>query len=105
MFTTPCVIGNRKLEKAILDLGASINAMPLSIYKDQNLENFKKTKIRIQLADKSNLYPEGIVKDVLIRVNELIFPMNFYIIDMDDEFASNPNSYIIRQTIYENGKN
>ena len=34
MFTISCVIGNQKLEKAILDLEASINAMPLLIYKD-----------------------------------------------------------------------
>ncbi|KAJ6923564.1 hypothetical protein NC652_017020 [Populus alba x Populus x berolinensis] len=62
--------------------------MPLSIYKNLNLGNLKETKIRIQLADKSNLYPEGVVEDVLIRVNELIFPMNFYIIDMDDEYPT-----------------
>jgi hypothetical protein len=38
------VIGNCKLEKAMLDLGTSINVMPLSIYKDLNLEPFLKNK-------------------------------------------------------------
>jgi len=47
MFTTPCVIGNCKLEKAMLDLGASINAIPLSIYKDLNLGNLTETKVII----------------------------------------------------------
>ena len=79
----------------MLDLGESINAIPLSIYKDLNLGNLKETKVIIHLADKSNSYPEGVVEDVLIRVNELIFPMDFYIIDMDDEFASNPTHILL----------
>jgi hypothetical protein len=89
------VIGNHKLEKAMLDLGASINVMTLSIYKDLNLASLKETKVIIQLADRSNSYLEGVVKDVLIRVNKLIFPVDFYIIDMDDEFVSNPTHILL----------
>jgi hypothetical protein len=89
------VIGNHKLEKAMLDLGASINVMALSIYKDLNLASLKETKVIIQLADRSNSYLEGVVKDVLIRVNKLIFPVDFYIIDMDDEFVSNPTHILL----------
>ena len=95
MLTIPCVIGNHKLEKAMLDLGASINVMTLSIYKDLNLASLKETKVIIQLADRSNSYLEGVVKDVLIRVNKLIFPVDFYIIDMDDEFVSNPTHILL----------
>jgi hypothetical protein len=51
--------------------------MPLSIYKDLNLEPLKETNVIIQLVDMSNSYPEGVVKDVLIRVNKLIFPLIF----------------------------
>ena len=89
MFTIPCVIRNHRVERAMLGLGASINVMPLLIYKVLNLGPLKETRVIIQLADRSNLYPEGVVEDVLIRINELIFPMDFYIINMDDEFASN----------------
>ena len=77
MFVIPYAIGNRKLEKAMLDLGALINVMPLSIYKDLNLEPLKETNVIIQLVDMSNSYPEGVVKDVLIRVNKLMFPLIF----------------------------
>jgi hypothetical protein len=87
MFTKPCVIGNHRVEIAILDLGASINVMPLSIYKVLNLGPLKETRVIIQLANRSNSYPESVVEDVLIRINELIFPVDFYIIDMDDEFC------------------
>jgi hypothetical protein len=58
--------------------------MPLLIYKVLNLGPLKETKVIIQLVDRSNSYPKGVVEDVLIRINELIFPMKFYIIDMDD---------------------
>ena len=60
-----------------------------------NLGALKETKGIIQLVDRSNSYPEGIVKDVLIKVNKLIFPVDFYIIDMDDEFASNPTHILL----------
>jgi hypothetical protein len=77
MFAIPYAIGNCKLEKAMLDLGALINVMSLSIYKDLNLEPLKETNVIIQLVDRSNSYPEGVVKDVLIGVNKLIFPLIF----------------------------
>jgi hypothetical protein len=86
MFIILCVIGNHKVERVMLDLGASINVMPLLIYKVLNLGPLKETRVIIQMADRSNSYPEGVVEDVLIRINELIFVMDFYIIDMDDEF-------------------
>ena len=87
MFTIPSVIGNHRVERVILDLGALINVIPLSIYKVLNLGPLKETKVIIQLVDRSNSYPKGVVEDVLIRINELIFPMEFYIIDMDDHLC------------------
>lgn len=74
MFCIPCVIGMMKIEKAMLDLGASINVMPLSVYQDLNTRPLKPTRVVIQLADKSNVYPEGILEDVLVKVEYLIFP-------------------------------
>ncbi|XP_040967143.1 uncharacterized protein [Gossypium hirsutum] len=43
----------------------------------------------IQLADRSVVHPEGVLKDVLVKVNELIFPADFYIIDMEDDNSAN----------------
>uniref|UniRef100_A0A6N2NBX1 Reverse transcriptase n=1 Tax=Salix viminalis TaxID=40686 RepID=A0A6N2NBX1_SALVM len=65
MFTIPCVIGDYTLGRAMLDLGASINVMPLSIYRFLNLGPLQETRVIIQLADRSNAYPEGIIEDVL----------------------------------------
>ncbi|XP_039050452.1 uncharacterized protein LOC120191588 [Hibiscus syriacus] len=64
MFTIPCKLGNVRIERAMLDLGASINVMPLSIYSSLNVGPLKETGVIIQLADRSNVYPEGVLEDV-----------------------------------------
>ncbi|CAN6700804.1 unnamed protein product [Malus baccata var. baccata] len=75
-FTIPCVIGNTKFEHTMLDLGASINVMPYSIYASMNLGELKNDGVIIQLADRSNAYPKG--------VNDLVFPADFYVLEMED---------------------
>ncbi|XP_026398721.1 uncharacterized protein LOC113294543 [Papaver somniferum] len=67
------------------DLGASINVMPASIYESLKLGPLKNTGIVIQLANRSNTYPKGVIEDVLVQVNQAIFPADFYVLDMMDE--------------------
>ncbi|CAN6557527.1 unnamed protein product [Malus baccata var. baccata] len=83
-FTIPCVIGNTKFEHAMLDLGASINVMPYSIYASMNLGELKNDGVIIQLADRSNAYLKGVLEDVLVQVDNLIFPADFYVLEMED---------------------
>ncbi|KAM1800926.1 hypothetical protein ACFX11_032600 [Malus domestica] len=83
-FTIPCVIGKTKFEHAMLDLGASINVMPYSIYASMNLGELKNDGVIIQLADRSNAYPKGVLEDVLVQVDNLIFPADFYVLEMED---------------------
>ena len=85
MFTVPCKIGNIKIEKAMLDLGASINVMPRSIYNLMNVGPLKETGVIIQLADRSNAYPDGVLEDILVQIDNLIFPADFYVLDMEDD--------------------
>ncbi|XP_027157543.1 uncharacterized protein LOC113759177 [Coffea eugenioides] len=89
MFTIPCKIGNTPIRRAMLDLGASINVMSKTIFTSLNLGPLKETAIIIQLTDRMNAYPEGLVEDVLVQVNELVFPADFYILDMGDEKSLN----------------
>ena len=77
VFSIPCQIGNLSFDRAMLDLGASINMMPWSIYGKLHLRELKKTDLVIQLADRSNVYPDGVLEDVLIQVNELVFATDF----------------------------
>ncbi|XVE95755.1 hypothetical protein REPUB_Repub02eG0126900 [Reevesia pubescens] len=58
----PCVIGSTRFERAMLDLDASINVMPYSIYAYLNLGHLKKKNcVIIQLADRSNAYLKEVV--------------------------------------------
>ncbi|XP_022873962.1 uncharacterized protein LOC111392801 [Olea europaea var. sylvestris] len=84
-FSIPCIIGNTRFEKAMLDLRASINLMLYSIYASLNLGSLKETDIIIQVADRSNAFPKGVLDDVLVQVNQLIFLADFYVLDMQDK--------------------
>ena len=46
------------------------------------------TSVAIQLVDKSDAHPKGVLEDVLVQVNELVFPIDFYILDMEDGASS-----------------
>ena len=65
--TIPCTIGNTRFGKAMLDLRASINVMPYSIYAFLNLGDLKEIGVVIQLVDPSNAYPRGVLKDFWCR--------------------------------------
>jgi hypothetical protein len=82
MFSIPCIIGETKIDKAMLDLGASINVLPSSLYESLKLPPLQDTKLVIQLADGTNVYPKGVIEDVLVMVDKLIFPTDFYVLDM-----------------------
>ncbi|XP_075499743.1 uncharacterized protein LOC142538271 [Primulina tabacum] len=84
-FTIPCFIGGSKCSKALCDLGASINLMPFSIYRELELGEVKPTTVTLQLADRSLTYPRGIVEDVLVKVDKFIFPADFVILDMEED--------------------
>nr|KYP31058.1 hypothetical protein KK1_049120 [Cajanus cajan] len=86
-FCIPCIIGNSKFENAMLDLGASINVMPLSIFKSLSLGPLQPTGVVIQLANRSVAHPTGFIEDVLVRVGELIFLADFYVLDMEKGFS------------------
>ena len=52
-------------DKELLDLGASVNLLPYSVYKQLGLGELKPTTITLSLADRSVKMPKGMVEDVL----------------------------------------
>ena len=64
--TISIVEGNSKLERALVDLRASVNLLPYSVYVELGLGELEPTNITLQLADHSVKIPKGIVKDVLV---------------------------------------
>ncbi|RDX92663.1 hypothetical protein CR513_25171, partial [Mucuna pruriens] len=94
IFSLPCTIGDYTFANDMLDLGALVNVMPSSIYKSLNFGDLEPTRMIIQLANRSVVQPLGILEDVLVQVNELIFPTDFYVLNMEDE-ASGKGSTLI----------
>uniref|UniRef100_A0A2N9I5J1 RNA-directed DNA polymerase n=1 Tax=Fagus sylvatica TaxID=28930 RepID=A0A2N9I5J1_FAGSY len=71
----------QKIEKALLDLGASVNLLPYSVYEQLGLGELKPTGIILQLADRSVKTPRGIVEDVLVQIDKFYFPVDFIVLD------------------------
>ncbi|RDX82123.1 hypothetical protein CR513_37128, partial [Mucuna pruriens] len=94
IFSVPCTIGDCTFADAMLDLGASINVMLASTYRSLNFKDLEPTGMTIQLANSSIMQPLGVLKDVLVQVNELIFPADFYVLDMEDEISGKGSTLI-----------
>ena len=82
-FTIPCTIGNQDIGKALVDLGASINLMPLSMLKKISGLEAKPTRMTLQLADNSIKYPYGVVEDVVVQIDKLKFSVDFVVMEME----------------------
>ncbi|GJX42232.1 reverse transcriptase domain-containing protein [Tanacetum coccineum] len=68
---------------ALADLGASINHMPLSIWKKLSLPELTPTRMTLELADRSITHPKGLVEDVYVKVGKFHFPTDFVVVDFE----------------------
>ncbi|XP_016199723.1 uncharacterized protein LOC107640735 [Arachis ipaensis] len=84
-FFLPCTIGNIIIDKALCDLGSSINLMPLSMMRRLSIEEVKPTQMSLELADRSLVIPKGVFENLLVRVGKFIFPADFVILDLGEE--------------------
>ncbi|GJR72271.1 reverse transcriptase domain-containing protein [Tanacetum coccineum] len=66
---------------ALADLGASINLMPLSIWKKLSLPELSHTRMILELVDRSTTSPSGIAEDVFVKVGKFHFPADFVVVD------------------------
>ncbi|GKE47594.1 reverse transcriptase domain-containing protein [Tanacetum coccineum] len=73
-FLIPCGFSEFKC-KALDDLGASINLMPLSVWKELGLPELISTQMTLELANRDICTPKGIAKDVFVPVGKLILNM------------------------------
>ena len=74
-------IGGTCVEKALLDLGASVNLLPYSVYKQLGLGELKTTSITLSLANRSIKIPKSAMEDVLIQVDKFYYPVDFIVLD------------------------
>ena len=84
-FTIPCTIENHEFWEALCDSNASINLMPLLVVKRLSLGELSPTTLSLQMVDRPMTQPEGIIKDVLVKVGKFIFPVDLVVIDMEED--------------------
>ncbi|XP_062114279.1 uncharacterized protein LOC133825337 [Humulus lupulus] len=82
-FTIPCSIGCRDVGRALCDLGACINLMPMSIFKKLGIAKARPTTVTLQLADRCMAQLKGKIEDVLVQVDKFIFQADFIILDYE----------------------
>ncbi|RDY05420.1 hypothetical protein CR513_10747, partial [Mucuna pruriens] len=95
IFSVPCTISDCIFANAMLELGALINVMPASIYRSLNFGDLEPIGMTIQLANRSTVQLLGVVEDVLVQVNELIFSADFYVLDMEEEISRKGSTIIL----------
>ncbi|XP_038887957.1 uncharacterized protein LOC120077920 [Benincasa hispida] len=82
-FTIPCSIGGIYIGHALCDLGASINLMPSSIFKQLEIGELTLTTVTLQLVDRSLVHLKRKLEDVLVKVDKFILPADFIILDYE----------------------
>ncbi|GKD06327.1 DNA-directed DNA polymerase, partial [Tanacetum coccineum] len=82
-FLIPCDFPGMDVCHALAHLGASINLMPLSIWKKLSLPKLTPTRMTLELADRSITHPKGLAKDVYVKVGKFQFPTDFVVVDFE----------------------
>ncbi|GJY52207.1 reverse transcriptase domain-containing protein [Tanacetum coccineum] len=82
-FLIPCDFPEMDKCLALADLGASINLMPLSVWKNLSLLELTPTYMTLELVDRSITKPIGIAEDVYLKVGKFKFPADFVVVDFD----------------------
>ncbi|GKD19227.1 hypothetical protein Tco_1208385 [Tanacetum coccineum] len=77
------VVGNVTIKKALLYLGASINILSASLVDKYDLGTLRKTDTIISLADRSTNIPRGILEDVIVKVDDFYYPVDFFVMDIE----------------------
>nr|GEY60762.1 reverse transcriptase domain-containing protein [Tanacetum cinerariifolium] len=83
-FLIPCGFNELKF-KALADLGASINLIPLSVWKKLGLPELISTRMTLELANRAICTPNGIARDVFVPVGKFTFPPDFVIVDYESD--------------------
>ncbi|GKF92009.1 reverse transcriptase domain-containing protein, partial [Tanacetum coccineum] len=78
-FLIPCNFPGMDVCHALADLGASINLMPLSIWKKLSIPELTPTRMTLELADQSITRPKGLAEDVFFKLGSFHFPTNFVV--------------------------
>ena len=79
------MIGNVDMGKTLCDSRANMNLMPLSVAKRPSLGELTPTTMTLKMEDRTLAHHEGILEDVLIKVGNFVFPMDFVVINIEED--------------------
>ncbi|XP_021992064.1 uncharacterized protein LOC110888873 [Helianthus annuus] len=77
----PIQIGTFKIERALLDLGACVSILPGSLYDQYDFGPLKNFDTPVVLADQTPTHPRGMVEDVIVKVDDCYYPVDFLVVD------------------------
>ncbi|GJV64680.1 reverse transcriptase domain-containing protein [Tanacetum coccineum] len=80
-FLIPCILQDLEVYNSLADSGASINLMPLSIFEKLGIGPLKPTRMTLELANRSVIFPMGIAEDVIVKVEQFKFLSDFVIVN------------------------
>jgi len=84
-------IGNKIMDRCLLDLGARVNFLPYSVYKQLGLGDLQPTNLTLLLADRSVKIPNAIVQNIILKIDEFYFHADFVVLDIKP--VKNPSSH------------
>ncbi|XP_050890811.1 uncharacterized protein LOC127096259 [Lathyrus oleraceus] len=99
--TISCNTGGVNIPHGLCDLGSSINVMPLNKAKELKVGKIIPSNMTLTLADSSVTHPPGILRDMLVHVDGLVFPANFMVIDAKGDSGG---LIILGRSFLETGK-
>ncbi|XP_050876142.1 uncharacterized protein LOC127079816 [Lathyrus oleraceus] len=81
-FSITCTIGGMEIPRALCDLGSSINVIPPDKVKECDLGEIIPSNITLALVYSSVTHTIGVIQDMLVHVDDLVFPEDFMVLDM-----------------------
>nr|GFA87595.1 reverse transcriptase domain-containing protein [Tanacetum cinerariifolium] len=100
-FLIPCDFPGMAECLALVDLGASINLIPFSVWKIPSLPDLTPTCLNLELANRSISRPVGVAEDVYVKVGSFHFPADFVVVDFD---ADPRVPLILRRSFLKTGR-
>ncbi|XP_025647636.1 uncharacterized protein [Arachis hypogaea] len=90
-----CTVDGVQFLNCMCDLGACVSIMPISVYRILKLPPLKRSAARFVLADKSIITVTGVAEDVLVNIKGLVFPINFYVLEMPSSESEKTSSILL----------
>ncbi|XP_023744972.1 uncharacterized protein LOC111893138 [Lactuca sativa] len=88
-------LGNINIKKVLLDVGASVNIIPINLFDHHDLGTLEQTDIILRLVDKSTKIPQGILYDVIIKVEDFYYPVDFLVLDTESTYKESQPSIFL----------